>query len=253
MFAESFIAVAKGAAVPLVSLAFLALARARARTDQHGPAASDMPASFAVLILRALLIGAIGLLVLNALQPILVSRYFLPWQVLLVAAVAALASSALELRPLLLALTGVWSLAVIATEAFEQGGQRRWLEGLDRASELATACPGTRVYATSHWRFTQQRNSRTAERESRVVELAYRSLAAGAGLNVEVLDHRSPVTITPAAGCPTLFWVQHFTAGSGVSAPDLLEGASITLSAPAAVTIVPSSEDSMLIMVARAG
>jgi hypothetical protein len=211
-----------------------------------------MPASFAVLIVRAMLIGAIGLLILNALQPILVSRYFLPWQVMLVAAVSGLVGSALERRPLLFALTGVWSLAVIGSQAIEQAGQRRWLEGVDRASELAAACPGTRVYATSHWRFTQQRNSRTAERESRVVELAYRSLAAGAGMNVDVLDHRSPVTITPQDSCPTLIWVQHFTAGSGVSAPDLLEGANIRLSAPAAVSIVPSSEDSMLIMIRRA-
>jgi hypothetical protein len=71
-------------------------------------------------------------------------------------------------------------------------------------------------------------------------------------MNVDVLDHRSPVTITPQDSCPTLIWVQHFTAGSGVSAPDLLDGANIRLSAPAAVSIVPSSEDSMLIMIRRA-
>jgi hypothetical protein len=193
------------------------------------------------------------LLVLNALQPILVSRYFLPWQVMSVAAIAALTSFALERRSLLLALTGAWSVAVIGSQAIEQAGQRRWLEGVDRASELAAACRETRVYATSHWRFTQHRNSRTAERESRVVELAYRSLAARAAMNVEVLDHRSPVTIAPHPSCPTLIWVQHFTAGPGMSAPNLLKEAGVTLSAPAAVGIVPSSEDSMLIRIGRAG
>jgi hypothetical protein len=90
MFAESFIAVAKGAAVPIALLAILGFLGLRRSKAEHGSPASGMPASFAVLIVRAMLIGAIGLLILNALQPILVSRYFLPWQVMLVAAVLRL-------------------------------------------------------------------------------------------------------------------------------------------------------------------
>jgi hypothetical protein len=252
MFAESLIAVAKGAAVPIGLLAFLTFRAPLGRDNQSARSSNSMPTSFAVLILRAILIGAIGLLVLNALQPILVSRYFLPWQVMTAGAVAALASSALDRRPVLLAATGIWSLAVIGSEAVEQAGQRRWLEGLERASAIAAACPGTRVYATSHWRFTQHRASRTAERESRIVELAYRRLAARRGLSVEVLDQRSPVTIAPQPSCPTLIWVQHFTAVPGTSAPDLLAGADITLTEPTAVRIVPSSEDSMLILIGPA-
>ncbi len=238
---------ARSAVLPIALLLFLGIRRMRggSRAEDAGPR------DLAILILRAVLIGAIGLLVLNALQPILVSRYFLPWQVMAVAAIAALCSAALSRRILLIALTGLWSIAGIALHAHEQAGQRRWHEGLEAASRIMAACPGTRLFATSHWRFTQHRNSRTADKESRVVGHGYRSLAAEAGVPLNLLDHRSPVSITPSPACPTLIWVQHFTVGVVPSRERLLAQGGITLAGPAPVSIVPSSEDSTLFMIGR--
>lgn len=180
-----------------------------------------LPALGAVLVSGALLF------LLNLASPVLIARYLLLWVPLLCVAVAAVAAPVLDRRwtpPLLLGLL----LYSGGTAVRQSPGLESWREGTREIAARAGACPGTRVYWLSAWRFSPAHDSRAARRERQAYVLGYGWQAARHGFVAEPLPEDGVIDLR-GARCPTLVWVEHFPTPRFASAEAMLAAARIRL------------------------
>lgn len=162
---------------------------------------------FVGLIAGVLATGTVIVLTVHAFKPIVVDRYLVAVPVL-VSALMAVPAARLVPRRLLFGLLAVVSLAAVIAPIADSGIKPLWNEGAHTIRQIVAACPTTRVYAASGWALGPAAETRAAHREDPVFELAYRSLAARYGFEVEFLplDSATRATLGP---CPVLLWYEH--------------------------------------------
>lgn len=193
----------------------------------------------AVPAMAAILVSGGILFLVNLATPILIERYLLLWVPLLALAVAAVAAPVLDLRwagPLLLGL-----LLLSGGRAVVQSpGLESWRDGTRQVAALARACPGTRVYWLSAWRFSPAHESRAARRERQAYVLGYGWQAARHGFAAQPLPEDGVVDMR-GARCPTLIWVEHFPTPVFASAEAMRTAARIRL-----IGLAPGARPSLL-------
>lgn len=191
---------------------------------------------FPIILLAGAAIGGLALLGINALKPVILGRYVIALAVFALAGMATIVSRSRQ--------DGRWLLSSISAAAmlmiFLQSSREakpNWEAGLAEVSRLAGACPGARIQAAGPWRFTDNRASATARRETAVLARGLRYLAGTRGLSVEMLDDVTPAALLPGSGCPAILWVEHFHPEDGVSPQALLGMGLLTVRQRAEVAI----------------
>lgn len=177
--------------------------------------------------LGAILVSGALLFLINLASPMLIERYLLLWVPLLCVAVAAVAAPVLDPRwaaPLLLGLL----LYSGGSAVRQSSGLESWRDGTREVAKMTRACPGTRVYWMSAWRFSPAHDSRAARRERQAYLLGYGWQAARHGFAAEPLPDDGVIDLR-GARCPTLLWVEHFPTPRFTSAGAMLAAARIRL------------------------
>jgi hypothetical protein len=169
----------------------------------------EWPHPFVITLSLSIVLGAIGMLGLNAASPIIVSRYLLPWQVMGTAIVAFLAAPLTGRAGWLLAIS-VISVVMTLAQPFRVAPPN-WNAGLGIVRSIADSCPQTRTLVTGVWRFRPSSAGISALRSAKVATEAQLQMAQRAGLHVTVLDNTTPLTLSATGPCPTLLWVEHTT------------------------------------------
>lgn len=204
---------------------------------------------FVAILLGAAAVSLVGLLALNALRPVLMDRYLLAWQLLVLGAIVALAAPELERRPRALGLFLAWTALMIALSAALQARAGGWESTRDRIAANVRACPGTAVYAASPWRLGPARTSSTAAREHPVFALGYDRLARADGFQVTMLPDE-PVILPLASPCPTLVWIEHDAPGRPGT---ILRRGDIRFDAPARLRLVVGATGYVIVATPLAG
>jgi hypothetical protein len=154
-----------------------------------------------VVLLVAAMLFVVCLLVLQARQPIVVTRYLVSLQALVVGLCALLAAPlVMHWRPLAWLLLAV---AVVGTALVARRAEReaRWDTTAKAAAAAVQACPGAEVRHVLIQKRTSSRNFQTVlhwayERHGR--SFGFRSRAFMVGDRLE-----------PIGGCPAIFWIEH--------------------------------------------
>jgi hypothetical protein len=178
---------------------------------------------YLVLIGASLIGSAALLLLLNAVKPVVIDRYLVGWQALLVGGVAALCCRAIAsstLRSWIFG--GVAAIACLAVSV-HYASSPNWHATRDYLATTARHCPEARIFAMNPWRVAA-RGSRVEAFEGEAFAFGYRRLARRAGFAVTMLpDDMTVLPVSP--GCPTLLWVEN--AGPDNQPRDVLRAAGL--------------------------
>lgn len=181
-------------AFALMSAALLAIAERGAAARREARAA---------LLLAGSAVIFLGLLfVLNAIKPMIIPRYLTPAIGPIIAATALLATGRSAPRWALAAVTVCALLAVAEAVATRKHFRDGWDVSANAIAAKVAACPGTRVYVSSHRTDVEPFQLDVVAREE-----GYRYYAKRLGLKLTELK---PGDVIPAGNaCPNLFWAEH--------------------------------------------
>jgi hypothetical protein len=210
------------------------------------PATADI--RFARLLLLGLATGGALLLLVNVAQPVVIFRYLLTWEVTVAFLAALLLAPAVAQRPAILWAVAGWSLLLAVLGAASANRDKGWQEGIEVLADARQRCPGSSLYAAPHWRFGPFADSRSAAFETPVIMTAYRELAGRDGLDLEVLDQRTPAILAIRPDCPTLLLLPRLFGVPDVSAKELLGAGRLRPAEPASVRFHYRSNDTIVVV-----
>lgn len=200
---------------------------------------------YVLLLVVAIAVGGALLLLVNAVRPVVVDRYLLPWQPAVCAILAASISGAIGCGWRLYAVAACCVLSIAITTV-RQSRETGWNGTRDFVAATVHACPATRVHAISPWRLRSSRDSRAAALEAPVFEDAYRRLATDAGFAVTIVPDAVRVLDLPVA-CASLLWIEHSGGVRLGDAASLFRDARIGLTGPARVSRFATADGVVLI------
>ncbi len=163
--------------------------------------------TFVLVIAAGVVLGGALLTGINAVRPVIVDRYLVPWQPAMCAILAAAIARSLRCGWRLYMVAGCCALSIAVTTV-RQSREVGWKGTRDFIASTVRRCPATRVYAISPWRLRNTRDSRAANLERPVFVEAYQRLARNAGFAVAFVPDALRVLDVPAA-CPLLVWIEH--------------------------------------------
>lgn len=206
--------------------------------------------TFALVLASAATCSAALLLGLNALTPIIIDRYLIGWQLLVVALVALACEAALARRQVSIAAVISVGVLMLSASAYAAASMPGWTVNARTIAAQVAACPSTRVYALSHWRLANTRHTNIARRETQVVADGYRRTAAPYGFTVTVLPLTSASRLTLDPRCPTMLWIEHFGVAARTTPRDVLRTADLATDRPAKASFVEGGSGVLILLVA---
>jgi hypothetical protein len=159
------------------------------------------------LLALASVVFIAAMLALHARQPIVIARYLVTFQVVVIAALALVVADALMRSRAMYWLFLAPALLTIGIQGFATQKQPRWDDSAAMVSRLLSQCPTSAVYAAEFPRKTFLRN------ETEVIRWAYRRHGRLFGFEVVDADVRSGRLAEIEAGtqaeCPAVLWIEN--------------------------------------------
>jgi hypothetical protein len=120
-----------------------------------------------------------------------------------------------------------------------------WEAGARIAAQAVKACPQSRLYAISPWRFRDQPDSKAARFEEPVVALAYREVGSDFGLHPRFVE--TATAIQPGR-CPAILWIEAAHGIEQVPLEVVLRRAQLRLPVPAKARVLPTPNGAVLLI-----
>jgi hypothetical protein len=202
--------VAFGAAA-LVTFAALRQGLRRSKGPTLASQADPIPWGYVWSMTAALALVCAVLIGLNAIRPLLVSRYLMVLAGYGGAVVAAVCADLIFSRRWLFALFLANGVVLVGYEAYQMSNDANWEATARVVRAQVKACPGTLVYAVApNLILPPGARPPGPPNALAVQDWSYRHLAALEGFKV-IIDHPTEVARLPLArGCPTLLWSEHY-------------------------------------------
>jgi hypothetical protein len=162
--------------------------------------------AFLSMMAGGIMLAAILLMIVNAMQPIIVPRYLVGLTVPVVAIVAALGGRSAARRRWFAA-TAIIAAAVGILTVAVRGQDGQWRDNAKRIAAIVGKCPSTAVYGMSGWLIDGDLHDRAAPPSQAIYAIGYGDLARSLGFQMTLINGSTP--LRRSAVCPTLLWVEH--------------------------------------------
>jgi hypothetical protein len=151
-------------------------------------------------------LAVVILMMVNAVQPIIVSRYLVGLTVP-VAAIVVTLGGCTAARRRWFAATAAVAVAIGILTVTVRGHDGQWQDNAQRIAAIVRSCPGTAVYAMSGWLIDGDARDHVSPPAQDIYAIGYGDLARSLGFRLTLIGGSPRPRL--AADCPTILWVEH--------------------------------------------